>query len=165
MQSRGGAIPVRWSAPEALEHHVLGGRGHAHTGADVDDLDVAGARRAAESGAIGRLEGGGESCDRRHILAAAPRPALLPASANKRFGQMQFLRRESQNAHALEAAQRGLQLGGMAVAIMNCNSVRNRPMPPAPVSAICGRSTSSPALIISATFWPSLVTHGLSRSA
>ena len=48
---------------------------------------------------------------------------------------------------------------------MNCSSVRNRPMPAAPVSSICGRSTSRPALIISVIFSPSLVTHGLSRSA
>ncbi len=33
---------------------------------------------------------------------------------------------------------------------MNCNSVRNRPMPAAPVSSICGRSMTRPALIISA---------------
>ena len=34
-------------------------------------------------------------------------------------------------------------------ATMNCNSVRNRPMPAAPVSSICGRSIGRPALIIS----------------
>ena len=36
---------------------------------------------------------------------------------------------------------------GIAVAIMNCSSVRNRPMPAAPVSSMCGRSTSRPALM------------------
>ena len=29
---------------------------------------------------------------------------------------------------------------------MNCNSVRNRPMPPQPVSSMCGRSITRPAL-------------------
>ena len=36
--------------------------------------------------------------------------------------------------------------GACCAAIMNCSSVRNRPMPAAPVSARCGRSTSRPAL-------------------
>ena len=38
---------------------------------------------------------------------------------------------------------------------MNCSSVRNSPMPAAPVSSRCGRSTGSPALIINMTGTPS----------
>ena len=48
---------------------------------------------------------------------------------------------------------------------MNCSSVRNRPMPSAPDSASCGRSTSRPAFICSLIRLPSRVTGSTSRSA
>ncbi len=53
----------------------------------------------------------------------------------------------------------------MVSPIMNCSSVRNRPMPSAPDSSRCGMSSSSPAFIISLMATPSRVTAGRSRTA
>ena len=49
--------------------------------------------------------------------------------------------------------------------IRNWNSVRNRPIPSAPDKPMASASSRSPALINNATFCPSLVTEGTSRSA